>query len=233
MNRAGATDIGRLIMFAYMAYVVQTCFIVTLNIASSSGHAEQRIHYESLGNLSLMIFIVDACVTRNIPQMKSYMVLMALVPVHFLAEHRVSENVYLIVAVSMKFAVVCTTIAVTYLFVRRFSKAYNWHLFKKMGASKHLKNALKTRKQLVLGFKILLVLRIRNVLTVHIKLLPSVYFYAANTLSILIYSLFLYSQNSESNTTRIFMIAMCVLDEICYVAILLAHRATLFTSRKM
>lgn len=84
MNRTEPSNVGRLVAFIYLAYVVCLCTDTVLSHPISRHYTVEYVHKTLIENTALMLLIVDACITKNVPQMKGYMVFKALNQFHFL-----------------------------------------------------------------------------------------------------------------------------------------------------
>lgn len=233
MNGAETAGISKLVLFVYLMYTVHTISITTLAFILCIPHIEKYVYGDAIIDLALMIFIVDACISKNIPQMKSYIILKAMSLFYFFVEGKMSSSGYSAIIFATKLVMICITLAVVGFFVKRLSSLYSWHYFKRIGANKDLRDALKTRKQLVLAFKILIVVRIKNILAMHAVLVSIYTFYILNIFYVMVAIVFLSFQRSENKKIRLFIISTHVLDEIRLLVLLVKNVRLLLSPRKM
>lgn len=134
MNRVEIADISKLILFVYLMYIFHTICITTLGFILHIPHIDKYVYRDSIINLVLMIFIVDACISKNISQMKSYIVLKAMSLFYFFIEGKISSSGYFAIIFAIKFVIICITLSVVGFFVKQLSSSYRWYYFKRMGA---------------------------------------------------------------------------------------------------
>lgn len=226
-------DVGRLIVFIYVTYVIRVCIETVIPSALHRYRTVELVHKTVIYNLALMILIADACITKNVPQMKGYMVFKTLDQFYFLISLRISNIKHIAVLFSARLAVLLVELIVLYVFVQRFSRYYNWYSFKRLGTDKDLKDALKTRKQLVLVYKIILVFKFRNILTRRIVLTHKYMFYIVNIIEIAVAAIFFYSQKSENMLVRMIVIAFYIFSEILIITTISIHASSLFSHDQM
>lgn len=233
MHRTESSDVGWLIVFIYVTYVVRICTETALSSTIHRHHIAECVHRAAMENVALMALIVNACITKNIPQMRGYMVFKTLDQFSFLLKLRIPRNRHFAVLLSVRLVVLVVELVVVYVFVRRFSRHYSWYSFKKLGTDKSLKDAHMTRKQLVLVFKILLVFRFRNMMTTRLVLIPTYMFYTVNILDIAVAAVFFYYLRSENTGVRIFVFVFYVLSAMSLVVMMCVHTKTLFSYGQM
>lgn len=140
---------------------------------------------------------------------------------------------YFAILISTRLAIFSVELIVVYVFVQRFSRYYNWYSFKKLGTNKDLKDVLKTRKQLVLVFEIIIVFRFKNILSTRLVLLPEYMFYIVNVIDTTVAAMFFYYQKSENSSVRMFVIAFYVCSVLRIITTISIYANILFSYDQM
>lgn len=132
--------INRAIVLIWISFICQACLIILFSRFKQGNKYENEIAASAFSELFLLIFFINSCVSKNVVQLKFYLIVKVIVLTVTSPKVLIIANKTSLYFVLSLYLFLFFDVSLFFYYYRTLSLTYKTYFYKKLGASDEFKS---------------------------------------------------------------------------------------------